>query len=127
MLTTKSNIRKIAEEIHKIHQRETADNTTLKLLIRKRDEAVKASKNIIKAIEQGIISEMTKNRLSELEIQISEYEFEINKEKQRSYTFLTIEDIENYLSSKVFENAEDIKVRKLIVNTFIREIILYKR
>ena len=30
-----------------------------------------------------------------------------------------------YLSKFVFENTNDIKVRKLIVNTFIREVILY--
>lgn len=30
-----------------------------------------------------------------------------------------------YLSKFVFETTDDIKVRKLIVNTFIREVILY--
>ncbi|MGM9645930.1 MAG: hypothetical protein ACI3XS_04515, partial [Eubacteriales bacterium] len=30
-----------------------------------------------------------------------------------------------YLSKFVFESPDDIKVRKLIVNTFIREVILY--
>ena len=52
-------------------------------------------------------------------------EFEIAKEKARSYTYLTVEQIEMYLSKFVFENTDDIKVRKLIVNAFIREVILY--
>ncbi len=30
-----------------------------------------------------------------------------------------------YLSKFVFDNTDDIKVRKLIVNAFIREVILY--
>lgn len=39
--------------------------------------------------------------------------------------FLTADDIEMYLSKFVFKATDDIKVRKLIVNTFIREVILY--
>ena len=62
MLRTPDNLRRIAETIFKIHEKETSDNTTLRLLIKKREEAVKASNNLIKAIEQGIITEMTKNR-----------------------------------------------------------------
>ena len=81
---------------------------------------------MIKAIEQGIITEATKNRLTELEKELSSLEFEIAKEKAHSYTYLTIEQIELYLSKFVFENTEDIKVRKLIVNTFVREVILYE-
>ncbi|MBQ8414180.1 MAG: hypothetical protein IJX58_02915, partial [Clostridia bacterium] len=52
-------------------------------------------------------------------------EFDIECEKQRTYTYLTIENIEAYLQSKLFDNPEDIKVRKIIVNTFVREVILY--
>ena len=38
---------------------------------------------------------------------------------------MTVEQIEMYLSKFVFENTDDIKVRKLIVNAFVREVILY--
>ena len=125
MLKSPDNIRKIAETIYRIHERETNDNTTLKVLIKKRDEAMRASQNMIKAIEQGIITEMTKTRLKELEAEINQYDFDIEREKQRTYTYLTIENIEAYLQSKLFDNPEDIKIRKIIVNTFVREVILY--
>ena len=125
MLRTPDNLRRIAEAIFKIHEKETSDNTTLRLLIKKRDEAVRASNNLIKAIEQGIITEMTKTRLRELETEIMQYEFDIEREKQRTYTYLTVESIEAYLQSMMFDNPEDIKIRKIIVNTFVREIILY--
>lgn len=105
--------------------KKTADNTALKLIEKKRAEAIKAQNNIVKAIEQGIITETTKSRLTELENLISQYDIEICKEKARSYTYLTADDIEMYLSKFVFENTSDIKVRKLIVNAFIREVILY--
>ena len=126
MLKSVSAIHKIAENIYNVHKAETADNTALKLLERKRKEALKAQNNIIKAIEQGIITEATKTRLTELEKQLTSLEFEIAKEKARSYTYLTVEQIEMYLSKFVLENTDDIKVRKLIVNAFVREIILYE-
>ena len=125
MLSSVNNIKAIAQNIFEVHKKETADNTALKLLERKRAEAVKAQNNIIRAIEKGIITDATKSRLTELEAQIAQYDIEINKEKARSYTFLTADDIEMYLSKFVFESTDDIRVRKLIVNTFIREVILY--
>ena len=125
MLKSVSAIHKVAENIYNAHKAETADNTALKLVERKLKEAVKAQNNIVKAIEQGIITEVTKTRLTELEKEVTSLEFEIAKEKARSYTYLTVEQIEMYLSKFVFESTDDIKVRKLIVNTFIREVILY--
>ena len=125
MLSSVNNIKKIAQSIYNVHKKETADNTALKLIEKKRAEAVKAQKNIVKAIKQGIITETTKSRLTELENLISQYDIEICKEKARSYTYLTADDIEMYLSKFVFDNTDDIKVRKLIVNAFVREVILY--
>lgn len=125
MLSSVNNIKAIAQNIFEVHKKETADNTALKLIEKKRAEAVKAQNNIVKAIEQGIITETTKSRLIELENLISQYDVEILKEKARSYTYLTADDIEMYLSKFVFENTDDIKVRKLIVNAFVREVILY--
>ena len=81
--------------------------------------------NFIKAIEQGIITETTKTRLKELEQELLQIDFDIDREKQRNYTFLTVENIIEFLQNKVFADTDDIKVRKLIVNTFIREIIYY--
>lgn len=125
MLSSVNDIKKIAQGIYSVHKKETADNMALKLIEKKRAEAVKAQNNIVKAIEQGIITETTKSRLTELENLISQYDVEILKEKARSYTYLTADDIEMFLSKFVFDNTDDIKVRKLIVNAFVREVILY--
>ena len=125
MLDTPENIHLIAKSILEVHQKEEADNTTLKLLEKNRSEAVKASNNLIKAIEQGIITEMTKTRLRQLENEIAQYDFDIDREKQRTYSYLSLEKIEEFLRSKVFDEPQDIKIRKLLVNTFVREVILY--
>ena len=44
---------------------------------------------------------------------------------QKTYAHVTVEDVEKYLLSKVFEDPDDIKTRKLLVNTFIRDILWY--
>ncbi len=126
MLKGGDNIHIIAESIFNFHKRCEKDNTYLNSLIAKRAEAEKASRNLIKAIEMGIITEQTKQRLTELERQINQLDFDIDREKQRNYTYLTVEDIERFLRSKVIDNPEDIRARKLIVNTFIKEILLYE-
>jgi predicted RNA-binding protein with EMAP domain len=60
-----------------------------------------------------------------LETQISQLEFDIEQEKQHCYSYLTVESIVNYFKSIICGDTENIKVRKAIVNTFIREIIYY--
>ena len=125
LLSNDENIRLIAKTIYKTHEKETKDSTVLKMLVRERQDVQKKSDNIIKAIEMGIITEQTKTRLKELEEQLMQIDFDIDREKQRTYTFLTVEQIVEFLQSKVFADTDNIKVRKLLVNTFIREILYY--
>ena len=125
MLRRNSIITKIAETIVKVHEKMIQDDTGLRRLQLKRDEAKKAADNLVKAIEQGIITDFTKDRLAALQEEVNRCEIEINKAMQKTYAHLTAQDVEKYLLSKVFEDPDDIKVRKLLVNTFIREIIWY--
>ena len=80
---------------------------------------------MIKAIEQGIITDMTKSRLQQLETELEQIKIEITKEKHKNNLLLTKEDIDQYLRKQVFEDTTSIKIRKLLVNTFVREIYLY--
>ena len=123
---TDENIHKVAVNIHKVHVEQTKNNVALKSLEKKRAEVKKASENIMRAIEMGVVTEMTATRLRELEAQLLKFDFLIEKEKQKTYASISIEDIENYLRRDIFNNREDMKVRKMIVNTFIREIVLFE-
>ena len=90
MLRSSADAHRIAQGIFSLHQKEVNDNTALKLLEKKRSDAEKARNIMVRAIEQGIITESTKNRLTELEAQIDRYDGEIAKERARSFTFLTV-------------------------------------
>lgn len=124
LLADKSVVRYIAETLCKMHEEESKRNTNIKSLEAQRQSALKASNNLIAAIEQGIITEQTKIRLKELEAKIAGLDFDIEQEKQRCYTFLDADKIESYLNSVICGDIQEMPVRKLIVKTFVREVIL---
>ena len=125
ILSEKGVVRMIATTLYKLHEKECKDSSTLKSLETRRNAALKASKNLISAIEQGIITEQTKIRLKELENEISELDVAIEQEKIHSYTYLTVEMIEKFLYNATFGDIQEVSVRKSIVNTFVREVIYY--
>ncbi len=125
VLASEHNLELIANAIIEQNKNAVNDNTNLKMLEKQKAQAEKSTKNIVKAIEQGIITEATKTRLQELEMEIAELDFAINKEKQKSQAFLTKEQVLTYLKSQVIENCNNIKIRKSLINTLVREIILY--
>ena len=86
---------------------------------------LKASRNLIAAIEQGIITEQTKERLKELETQISQLDFDIEREKQRTFAEITPEKIISFLNRAICGDLQDIGVRKPLVKYLIRDIILF--
>ena len=125
MLYDKEIINNIANLILKKHEQTSKQDTVLRSLQAKLSTSQKASENLISAIEQGIITEQTKIRLKELEQEISQLKFEIEQEKLRNYTYLTKKQIIDYLENVIKGNIENISIRKKIVTTFIREIIVY--
>lgn len=126
MLSDTNVIDRIADSVYKLHAKESADNTNLKAMESEKATMLKAANNLIAAVEQGIVTEQTKARLKELETLISGLEFDIEREKQKSYTYLTVNIIKEYLNSIIKGDTEDIEVRKCIVKTFVREVILYE-
>lgn len=125
LLGSEKNISMIADKIYTCHQNQIKDNANLKLLEKKRKDTYKSSQNLLKAIEQGIITDMTKTRLQQLETELAELDIAINKEKLKDYSLLSREEIEQFLRKQVFEDTSNIKIRKLIINTFVRQIYLY--
>ncbi|HIX09739.1 MAG TPA: recombinase family protein [Firmicutes bacterium] len=124
-LSDKETVRKIAETLYRMHEQTSRESSILKSLENQRSAALKATQNLISAIEQGFLTEQTKVRLKELETQISQLDFDIEQEKQRSYTYLTPQMIEDFLNSVICGDIENMEIRKAIVKVFIREIILY--
>ena len=125
VLSNDNNLKTIAKSILNYHERVSRAESNLKSLEMQRASYLKASQNLITAIEQGIITEQTKIRLKELEAQISQLDYDIEQEKQRNYTYLTEELIIKYFKGIICGDIENIEIQKGIVKTFIREIIVF--
>lgn len=125
VLYSENNIKYLTDKIFEYHNKHSQENANLKVLEQREKELNKSCQNMIKAIEQGIITDMTKSRLHQLETELGEIKIAIAKEKYKNNLLLTKEDIDQFLRQNVFENADSITIRKLLVNTFVREIYLY--
>lgn len=125
-LTNDSVIDKIANSVYSTLEKTAKDNSQLKALESRKTKAQIAANNLISALEQGIITEQTKIRLQELEKELNQLEYEIAKEKARNQMYLTKEQVKEYIKSKIQNQSNSFEFRKMIVNTFIREIIFFE-
>ena len=115
----------IVNSIYKLHQENNKEDALIKSLEKKKNDAIKASNNLISALEQGFLTEQTKTRLKELESEIAQLDFNIDQAKQRNFSYLTPELIKDYLQKAIIGNIDDIETRKMLIRFFIREIIVY--
>lgn len=81
--------------------------------------------NIIKAIEQGIITNSTKERLEELERQKEELEGAIQVEEAKSSNVLSENSVKAYFQKFANSTLKDAETRDLVLDYFIDKIYLY--
>ena len=121
---TPENIEKMSQGAYELYEKERTDNSEVTALNKTLRETQKVIDNIMDAIEQGIITSTTKQRLLDAEerkrsIQLSIAKAEIKKPK------ITKEHISYFLykvKNEIYNADEQIEV---IVNTFVNAVYLY--
>ena len=100
------------------------ENTTLVTLQKQLSETNRGINNMLNAIQQGIITNSTKDRLNELEATKRNIETEITKE-QIKHAPITEEQIQFWF--ECFKNYDITKLeyRKRLVDAFVNAIIVY--
>lgn len=88
------------------------------------DTNIKLS-NIMKAIEAGIITASTKERLNELERQKFSLETEIKQQKMANNLLLTEEQI-IYVLNEFYQKRVDKNFYNRIIDGFVHKVYLYK-
>ena len=88
-------------------------------------EVEKAINNMLNAIEQGIITPMTKKRLDALEEKHRNIETDIVKEKMRRPQ-LTAEQIRFWFERMREFDITALEQRKRLIDTFVNAIFVYK-
>lgn len=114
-------VEKIADEALKLQSKQ---NTVLPILQKQYAETEKSIKNLLTAIEQGIITESTKKRLEELEFQKNELYSQIAKEESAK-PMLTREQIVFWLQKLRQLNTNKLEHRRKLIDSFINAIFLY--
>lgn len=121
---TAENIKNIAKRTYDIYETERNDTSELTSLNSALRETQKVIDNIMNAIEQGIITETTKQRLMEAEERKKALLTSIAKEEIKK-PIISQEQIEFYLKDiqhKVY-NAEE--QTEIIIDTFVNAVYLY--
>lgn len=121
---TKENIKKISQKAFEIYEKERNDISEITALKNTLKDTQKIIDNIMKAIEQGIITETTKKRLTEAEERKNELLTSIAKEEIKRPA-ITEEQLEFYLNNiknKIYNADERIET---IVKAFINAVYLY--
>jgi len=100
------------------------ENTTLPLLRRNLAEAEKGIENMLNAIQMGIFTPSTKQRLEDLEQQRKDLSLQIAKEELAQPT-LTREQILFWLYRFRELNPEKTEHRRRLINSFVNAVYLY--
>jgi len=114
-------IEKVTKRIMKLQKEE---NTTLVTLQKQLSETNRGINNMLNAIQQGIITDASKDRLNELETTKRNIETEITKE-QIKHAPITEEQIRFWFEGFRSYDITKLEYRKRLVDAFVNSIIVF--
>ena len=121
---TDENIERIATKAMSLIEKEAADNSVLLALEGQLKETEKRIKNLVSALEMGIVNQSTKDRLDELEQEKQDIQTKIIREEMKK-PLLTKERIVYWLTSFKSGNIEDIEYQRRVIDTLVNSVFVY--
>ena len=97
------NLETISNKIYEVHKKRADNKSSLNSLKSDLQKVNIAIKNVMSAIEKGVFTHTTKNRLEELEKQQIELQQKVIIEQSKERYELTIEDIQNFFKYTIKE------------------------
>lgn len=110
----------IAEKLTEICNGKAKENSAAELLKKDKTELQKSIDNVMKAIEQGIITESTKARLQDLETKKHSLEEKILLAEYSEQQKITKQEIYDYLKTTLKKEP------RFLLNLLVNKIIVYK-
>ena len=101
------------------------EDTVLPVLKRQYAETVKGINNFLNAIQQGIITDSTKERLEELERQKKELSLQITQEELKHPPVFTKEQFLFWFERMRKYDTKKLEHRRRLINSFVNAIFLY--
>lgn len=121
---TDENIDKIADKAMEIVTKEMNDTSLLSALKEQRKDVSRRKTNLLTAIEQGIITETTKQRLEELETEERKLIGKISREEQKK-PLLDKDRIVFWLESFRSGDIDDIEYQQRVIDTLVNSVFVY--
>lgn len=119
VLNNPETIDTITERIFEAHKKRLEDMSVINILEAERDKLRKALDNMLRAVEQGIITSSTKQRIEELEAALEVAEGKILVERSKDKVQITPDDIKRF----IFKALK--KEPRLMIRLLVKEVILY--
>lgn len=117
-LSNPDNIDYIVKALLEEQERQMGTNSILKVLEKQKRQVETSINNLVSAIERGIVSNSTNQRLHDLEAQQEELERQILIEHSKQAVRLTESDIRAFYKQAL--SAEP----KLLINSLIKEVVM---
>lgn len=113
----------LANLIMREHEKAVQNNYTLQALQNRYEMTTRAISNLMKAIEEGMVTDQTKTRITELSEQAKQIQLDINLEKMRTHPDMEVIDVIDFLRAQFYGETQDIEIRKAILKTFIYAVL----
>ena len=113
-----------ARDIYRYNAMQEREDVTLPALRRQLAETEKGIENMLNAIQQGIFTASTKQRLEELEKQKEELSLSITTAELQKPK-LTWEYMEHWFSRFRYGNPNDREFQKRLIDTFVNAVFVY--
>lgn len=118
-LSTNENVALLADKIMEAHKKRIDDESILKLLLSEYSETERATNNILTAMEQGVFTASTKERLEQLEQKKAELNESILIEKSKTKLSITKSDIMKFMLTALRKDPRP------MVDALIKKAVLY--
>jgi DNA invertase Pin-like site-specific DNA recombinase len=116
----------VVDAAYKIHEDDLKANLTIINLESELSEKQKALNNLVTAIEQGIFSSTTKQRLTELEEQIESIKYRLACEKSRAESGLSKEDYYAFFADFIGKQHYNESFKQEVIDMLVRQVVVFE-
>ena len=118
-------LHEIAHTVYLYNKETIENNENLNYLTKQLLTIQRSINNIMKAIEQGVLTSTTKSRLEELENERDEIDALIAQEELKQAVIIDEEDIYQYFKDFANGDVDNPKYKIKLLNTFVNKVFLY--
>lgn len=119
-------ITRIIDKAYKIHLSDVESNATVISLESKLEEKEKALSNLLKAIEEGLYTSTTKQRLLELEQEVESTRTHLNRELAKATNIPSKEDYQSYIDKLLTHQSDNQSFKKEVFDILIRNVVIFR-